>query len=115
LLDGYDTVVGPRAAAVSVGQAEGSCLARERALRRQMLVLDEPTSALDPTSERLIQASLTALRGSLTLFVIAHRLSTIDICDRVVVIVGGRLDAVEAFEDLPARNAYFRSAAHGVG
>ncbi len=113
--DGYDTIVGPRAAAVSVGQAQRICLARALALRPQMLVLDEPTSALDPTSERLIQASLTALRGSLTLFVIAHRLSTIDICDRVVVIVGGRLDAVEAFEDLPARNAYFRSAAHGVG
>ena len=105
-----------RAAAVSVGQAQRICLARALVLRPQMLVvLDEPTSALDPTSERLIQASLTALRGSLTLFVIAHRLSTIDICDRVVVIVGGRLDAVEAFEDLPARNAYFRSAAHGVG
>jgi ABC-type multidrug transport system fused ATPase/permease subunit len=80
-----------------------------------MLVLDEPTSALDPTSERLIQGSLTALRGSLTLFVIAHRLSTIDICDRVVVIVGGRLDAVEAFKDLPLRNAYFRTASQKVG
>jgi ATP-binding cassette subfamily B protein len=113
--DGYDTIVGPRAAAVSVGQAQRICLARALALRPQMLVLDEPTSALDPTSERLIQGSLTALRGSLTLFVIAHRLSTIDICDRVVVIVGGRLDAFEAFEDLPLRNAYFRSATHGSG
>jgi ATP-binding cassette subfamily B protein len=80
-----------------------------------MLVLDEPTSALDPTSERLIQASFTALRGSLTLFVIAHRLSTIDICDRVAVIVGGRLDGVETFEDLALRNAYFPSATHDVG
>jgi ABC-type multidrug transport system fused ATPase/permease subunit len=113
--DGYDTVVGPRAAAVSVGQAQRICLARALALRPQMLVLDEPTSALDPTSERLIQRSLTALRGSLTLFLIAHRMSTLDICDRVVVIVGGRLDAVETFEDLPLRNAYFRSAEHGVG
>lgn len=113
--DGYDTTVGPRAAAVSVGQAQRICLARALALRPQMLVLDEPTSALDPTSERLIQASLTALRGSLTLFVIAHRLTTIDICDRVAVIVGGRLDAVETFEDLQHRNAYFRDAKHGVG
>ena len=112
--EGYDTVVGPRAAAVSVGQAQRICLARALALRPQLLVLDEPTSALDPTSERLIQASLTALRGSLTLFVIAHRLTTLDICDRVVVIVGGRVDAVEAFEDLELRNAYYRSARHGV-
>ena len=108
--DGYETVVGPRAAAVSVGQAQRICLARALALRPQILVLDEPTSALDPTSERLIQTSLTALRGSLTLFVIAHRLSTLDICDRVMVVVDGRLDAIEAFADLSERNAYYRSA-----
>ena len=112
--DGYDTVVGPRAAAVSVGQAQRICLARALALRPQILVLDEPTSALDPTSERLIQASLTALRGNLTLFVIAHRLSTLDICDRVMVIVGGRLDAVESFDDLRKRNAYYRNATTGL-
>jgi ATP-binding cassette, subfamily B, bacterial len=108
--DGYATTVGPRAAAVSVGQAQRICLARALALRPQMLVLDEPTSALDPTSERLIQASLTSLKGSLTLFVIAHRMSTLDICDRVMVIVDGRLDAVERFDDLQSRNAYYRSA-----
>ncbi|HJU37626.1 MAG TPA: ABC transporter ATP-binding protein [Gaiellaceae bacterium] len=112
--DGYDTIVGPRAAAVSVGQAQRICLARALVLRPKVLVLDEPTSALDPTSERLIQASLTALRGSLTLFVIAHRLSTLDICDRVIVLVDGRLDAVEAFDELELRNAYYRSAKHGV-
>jgi ATP-binding cassette subfamily B protein len=112
--NGYDTIVGPRAAAVSVGQAQRICLARALALRPRILVLDEPTSALDPTSERLIQESLTALRGSLTLFVIAHRLSTLDICDRVIVLVGGRLDAVEALEDLELRNAYYGRAKHGV-
>lgn len=112
--DGYATLVGPRAAAVSVGQAQRICLARALVLRPLILVLDEPTSALDPTSERLIQASLTALRGSLTLFVIAHRLSTLDICDRVMVIVDGRLDAVEAFDDLQKRNAYYRSATNSV-
>jgi ABC-type multidrug transport system fused ATPase/permease subunit len=112
---GYDTQVGPRAAAVSVGQAQRICLARALALRPQILVLDEPTSALDPTSERLIQASLTALRGNLTLFVIAHRLSTLDICDRVMVIVDGRLDAVEPFDELQRRNDYYRSATTGRG
>jgi len=112
---GYDTLVGPRADAVSVGQAQRICLARALALQPQILVLDEPTSALDPTSERLIQASLGALRGSLTLFVIAHRLSTVDICDRVMVVVDGRLDAFERFDDLQARNAYYRSATNSVG
>jgi len=112
--EGYATTVGPRAAAVSVGQAQRICLARALALRPQVLVLDEPTSALDPTSERLIQASLTSLKGSLTLFVIAHRMSTLDICDRVMVVVDGRLDAIERFDDLQARNAYYRSAANSL-
>lgn len=110
---GYETIVGPRAAAVSVGQAQRICLARALALRPQILVLDEPTSALDPSSERLIQRSLMDLRGNLTLFVIAHRLSTLDICDRVMVVVDGRLDAIESFEGLQARNAYYRDALHG--
>ncbi len=108
--DGYDTTVGPRAAAISGGQAQRVCLARALALRPQILVLDEPTSALDPTSERLIQASLTSLRGSLTLFIIAHRMSTLDICERVIVIVGGRLDAIETIDSLRASNAYYRQA-----
>jgi ABC-type multidrug transport system fused ATPase/permease subunit len=112
--DGYSTTVGPRAAAVSVGQAQRICLARALALRPQILVLDEPTSALDPTSERLIQASLTSLKGRLTLFIIAHRMSTLDICDRVMVILDGRLDAVERFDDLQSRNAYYRSATNSV-
>jgi ABC-type multidrug transport system fused ATPase/permease subunit len=91
---GYDTVVGPRAAAVSVGQAQRICLARALALRPQILVLDEPTSALDPDSEQLVQESLRALRGTITLVVIAHGTATLEICDRILVLVDGRLDDV---------------------
>jgi ATP-binding cassette subfamily B protein len=113
--DGYDTIVGPRAAAVSVGQAQRICLARALASRPEVLLLDEPTSALDPTSERLVQESLTALKGNLTLFVIAHRMSTLDICDRVMVILDGRLDAFEPFDSLQVRSAYYRAATGVTG
>ena len=61
--DGYETIVGPRADAVSGGQQQRICLARALVARPQLLVLDEPTSALDPTSESLIQESLTGLKG----------------------------------------------------
>ncbi|HEX3510321.1 MAG TPA: ABC transporter ATP-binding protein [Solirubrobacteraceae bacterium] len=109
--DGYETVVGPRVDAVSGGQQQRICLARALAARPQVLVLDEPTSALDPQSERLIQASLQALRHELTLFVIAHRMSTLDICDRVMVIVDGRLAAFDTVDLLQQSNSYYRSAA----
>jgi ATP-binding cassette subfamily B protein len=113
--DGYDTLVGPRASAVSVGQAQRICLARALASKPEILLLDEPTSALDPTSERLVQESLTALQGNLTLFLIAHRMSTLDICDRVMVVIDGRLDAFEPFDSLQVRSAYYRSATGVTG
>jgi ATP-binding cassette, subfamily B, bacterial len=108
--DGYETIVGPRADAVSGGQQQRICLARALVGNPQVLVLDEPTSALDPHSESLIQESLTALREELTLFVIAHRMSTLEICDRVMVIVDGRLVGFDAQARLQVENPYYRHA-----
>jgi ABC-type multidrug transport system fused ATPase/permease subunit len=108
--EGYETVIGPRADAVSGGQQQRICLARALAARPQVLVLDEPTSALDPHSETLIQESLSGLRHELTLFIIAHRMSTLDICDRVMVIIDGRMVAFEPTELLQQNNSYFRNA-----
>ncbi len=107
---GYETVVGPRADAVSGGQQQRICLARALAARPEVLVLDEPTSALDPHSEALIQESLTALRHEMTLFVVAHRMSTLDMCDRVMVILDGRLAAFDTRELLERENDYYHSA-----
>ncbi len=108
--NGYETIVGPRADAVSGGQQQRICLARALAARPEVLVLDEPTSALDPQSETLIGESLSALKHGLTLFIIAHRMSTLDICDRVMVIVGGRLVAFETKALLQKENTYYRHA-----
>lgn len=107
---GYETVVGPRADAVSGGQQQRLCLARALVARPQALVLDEPTSALDPHSEALIQESLLALKSELTLFTIAHRMSTLDMCDRVMVIQEGRLVAFDTKAVLTEENTYYRSA-----
>lgn len=108
--EGYDTIVGPRANAVSGGQQQRICIARALAASPQVLVLDEPTSALDPYSETRIRDSLSELKGQLTLFVVAHRMSTLDMCDRVMVIVDGSLDAFDTASLLEATNPYYRSA-----
>jgi ABC-type multidrug transport system fused ATPase/permease subunit len=107
---GYDTVVGPRADAVSGGQQQRLCLARALVGEPEVLVLDEPTSALDPKSEALIQESLGAIKHELTLFIIAHRMSTLSICDRVMVVIDGKLVAFDTIDHLREHNAYYRSA-----
>jgi ATP-binding cassette, subfamily B, bacterial len=107
---GYETIVGPRADAVSGGQQQRICLARALAARPEMLVLDEPTSALDPHSEALIGESLKALKSELTLFIIAHRMSTLEICNRVMVIVDGQLVAFNTKANLQRDSTYYRHA-----
>jgi ATP-binding cassette, subfamily B, bacterial len=107
---GYETIVGPRADAVSGGQQQRLCLARALAARPAVLVLDEPTSALDPQSEALISESLHDLKAGLTLFIVAHRMSTLEMCDRVMVIVAGRLVGFDTREHLQQHNPYYRHA-----
>ena len=109
--DGYDTIVGPRADAVSGGQQQRICLARAIVSQPSLLVLDEPTSALDPRSEALVQACLLNLREHTTLVVVAHRMSTLTICDRVMVVLDGQIDAFDPLPALRSRNAYYQEAA----
>ena len=108
--NGYDTIVGPRADAVSGGQQQRLCLARALAAQPQLLVLDEPTSALDPHSEALIQHSLVTLKHRMIIVIVAHRMSTLEICDRVMVIADGRLDAFDTLLELRRTNQYYRLA-----
>jgi ATP-binding cassette subfamily B protein len=107
---GYEAIVGPRADAVSGGQQQRICLARALAAEPDVLVLDEPTSALDPQSEALIGESLRTIRDELTLFIVAHRMSTLEICDRVMVIVDGRLAGFDTKAALQRDNLYYRHA-----
>ena len=114
--DGYDTIVGPRADAVSGGQQQRICLARALVARPELLILDEPTSALDPGSEALIQESLSGLKEhDLTLFIVAHRMSTLNICDRVMIIIDGRMAGFDTIEQLQQHNAYYRTASQLAG
>src|SRR5699024_5152339 len=105
---GYDTVIGQRASAVSGGQGQRICLARALAGRPQVLVLDEPTSALDVRSEELVQRSLQEIKHDTLTILVAHRLSTLAVCDRIVVMVDGRVSAVGPHATLVDNNDFYR-------
>jgi ATP-binding cassette subfamily B protein len=109
--EGYASVVGQRADAVSGGQRQRICLARALAGDPEILLLDEPTSALDLRSEFLVQESLAGLRGRITVFIVAHRLSTLTICDRLMVMDDGVLEAFGPTAEIERTNTFYRSAA----
>jgi ABC-type multidrug transport system fused ATPase/permease subunit len=105
---GYATLVGQRANAVSGGQRQRICLARALLGQPDVLLLDEPTSALDLASEAAVQTSLAHLHGRVTLFIVAHRLPLLSICDRVLVLEGGRVKAFASTTELARNDAFFR-------
>jgi ABC-type multidrug transport system fused ATPase/permease subunit len=107
---GYATVVGSGAADLSGGQRQRLGLARALAGGPSVLVLDEPTSALDMHSEALVQETLAELRGDVTLFIVAHRLSTLSVCDRILVLDHGRVQAFGTRDEVIERSAFFAEA-----
>jgi ABC-2 type transport system ATP-binding protein len=61
--------------------------------RPRLLIIDEPTNGLDPAGIREIRGLLRGLAGEgMTVFLSSHLLAEVEqVCDRVAVIVGGRL------------------------
>ena len=91
LPDQYNTHVGDRGVKLSGGQRQRLFLARELYKRPSLLILDEATSALDSESERYIQESIDALKGTMTVVIIAHRLATIKNADYIYVLDKGAI------------------------
>jgi len=102
------TACGKYPSELSGGMRKRAGLARALALDPELLFLDEPTAGLDPIGAAAFDELLRTLTDALglTVFLITHDLDTLyGICDRIAVIgdrrvlVSGRLDEVEAFDD----------------
>lgn len=94
-VDGFATRVGERGGKLSGGQRQRLSIARALAGRPDVLILDEPTGALDQESEAAVLRSLVELKGEVTTFIVSHRPSTLDVCDRVMVLREGRIQAFD--------------------
>ncbi|WNZ13449.1 ATP-binding cassette domain-containing protein [Streptomyces sp. 11x1] len=94
LPDGYATVLGERGATLSGGQRQRLALARALLADAPVLVLDEATSAVDERREADIIRDLLDAAGGRTILVVAHRLAAVRHADRIVVLDGGRVDAL---------------------
>ena len=86
----------------SKGMARRIGLAQAMINDPSLLILDEPTSGLDPLGCREVKDLILALkkRGK-TVLITSHLLSDIeDVCDRVIILYGGRIRAEGTLSEL---------------
>ncbi len=70
----------------------------------QILFLDEPTGSVDPLSRRNFWALIQALaRQGTTIFVTTHHMDEAEYCDRVSIMVSGRIAAIGSPDELKTR------------
>ncbi|MBF0436303.1 MAG: ABC transporter ATP-binding protein [Magnetococcales bacterium] len=91
LPNGFDTLLTERGGNLSAGERQLLGITRMFAFNPAILVMDEATSSVDTISERMIQDALKKLMQNRTALIIAHRLSTVQNCDRILVLVQGRI------------------------
>ena len=91
LPDGYDTVLGERAATLSGGQRQRLAVARAFIRNSPILILDEPTTGLDAESAAIVAESLQILARNRSTLIVSHDFNLIRTVDRALVMSAGRI------------------------
>lgn len=96
----YDTYIEQGGSNVSGGQKQRLCIARALLKKPRILILDDSTSAVDTKTDALLRRALREEIPSTTKIIIAQRISSIEDADKIIVMDGGRIDAVGTNEEL---------------
>ncbi|MGN1073859.1 MAG: ABC transporter ATP-binding protein [Eubacteriales bacterium] len=106
--DGYDTHIEQGGTNVSGGQKQRLCIARALLKKPKVLILDDSTSAVDTRTDALIQKSFAEYIPDTTKIIIAQRVSSVRHADQIIVMDGGRIEAVGKHEELLRTCAIYR-------
>lgn len=97
LEDGYDTVLEPRGMNISGGERRRICIARCLLKSCHILLLDEATTHLDGDTANKIISALFEKNKDKTILFVSHRIWVSQLCDRVIFIDNGQVQAVGRF------------------
>ncbi|MCC6614911.1 MAG: ABC transporter ATP-binding protein [Anaerolineae bacterium] len=108
LADRLDMDMSRKVKACSSGMKRKLGLIQALMHKPDLLILDEPTNGLDPLVQQTFYSLIREISSEgRTVFMSSHNLPEIEhVCDRVAILRGGRLAAVERMSDL--KKVYFR-------
>jgi len=106
----YEQMIGRRfrgGVELSGGEWQKIAIARAYMRDAQVLILDEPTAALDARSEFEVFQRFKELSAGRTAVLISHRFSSVRMADRILVMVGGEIEASGTHEALLAQRGRY--------
>lgn len=105
--DGYETMLEQGGTNLSGGQKQRLCIARALLKKPKIIILDDSTSAVDTKTDAQIRRAFRENLPDTTKIIIAQRISSIEDADRVIVLDGGRLDAIGTPSELMKTNKIY--------
>ena len=86
-------------------------LARAILTEPAVLILDDATSSVDAETEQAILGELFELRAGKTTLLVTHRTSTARLCDQILLLEGGRIEALGTHRELLRRSRTYERMA----
>jgi ATP-binding cassette subfamily B protein len=108
LPNGYDTLVEEGGSNLSGGQKQRLCIARALLKNPKILILDDSTSAVDTNTDALIRKTFREEIPDMTKFIITQRISSIEDADKIIVMDGGKINAIGTHAQLLRENPIYQ-------
>lgn len=106
---GFNYQIGENASKLSGGQKQRLAFARALIKKPAILVIDEGSNALDSVTENKIFDNIHKHTNVSSLIIISHKLKSLISCDKIYVLIDGKIVDEGNYHQLLSRNEFFKN------